>query len=74
MSFLVYVMITSTVEIATYLPIPGGNMAYFASRFVSPSLGFAVGWMFFYSFGIVVAYEITAANILICYWPNNINR
>lgn len=73
MSSLVYGMITSIVEIATFLPIPGGSMAYFAHRFVSPSLGFALGWLYFYSFGIVVAYEITAASIIINYWPNNVH-
>lgn len=72
MSALVYGMITIVVEIATYLPVPGGTMAYFANRFVSPSLGFALGWLYFYSFGIIVAYEITAASIIIDYWPNNI--
>lgn len=72
MSGLVYGMITSIVEIATFLPIPGASMASFANRFVSPSLGFALGWLYFYSFGIVVAYEITAASIIIDYWPNNV--
>lgn len=73
MSFLVYGMITSIVEIATFLPVPGSSMAYFANRFVSPSLGFALGWLYFYSFGIVLAYEITAASIIINYWPNNVH-
>lgn len=72
MAGLVYGMITSIVEIATFLPAPGASMAYFANRFVSPSLGFALGWLYFYSFGIVVAYEITAASIIIDYWPNNV--
>lgn len=73
MSFLVYGMLTSIVEVATFLPLPGSSMAYFASRFVSPSLGFALGWLYFYAFGIVVAYEITAASIIIDYWPNNVH-
>lgn len=72
MSFLVYGMLTAVVEIATFLPLPGSSMAYFASRFISPSLGFALGWLYFYAFGIVVAYEITAASIIINYWPNNV--
>ncbi|OAA59185.1 proline permease PrnB [Niveomyces insectorum RCEF 264] len=72
-SVLVYGMVTSIIEMGTFLPIPGASMNYFAKRFVSPSLGFAMGWMYFYSFGVVVAYELTASSILISYWPNNVN-
>ena len=71
-SSLVYGMVTLICEIASFLPVPGGSMSYFATRFVSPSLGFALGWLYFYSFGIIVAYELTAAGIIINYWPNNV--
>lgn len=70
---LVYGVLTSIVEMGTFLPIPGSSMSYFANRFVSPSLGFALGWLYFYAFGIVVAYELVAASILINYWPNSVN-
>ena len=48
-------------------------MAYFAGRYISPSAGFALGWLYFYSFGIIVAYEITAASIVIDYWDNPVH-
>ncbi|GJN75755.1 hypothetical protein PLICBS_009861, partial [Purpureocillium lilacinum] len=70
---LVYAIATAVIEVATFLPIPGGSMAYWATRDVSRSLGFALGWLYFYSFGILIAYEITAASIVISYWPNNIH-
>lgn len=69
-SMLVYGVVTATMEIGTYLPVEGASMAYYCSRYVSKSMGFALGWLYFYSFGILVAYEITAAAILIDYWPN----
>ncbi|KAF2226111.1 AAT family amino acid transporter [Elsinoe ampelina] len=72
-SFLVYGVVTAVAEVGTYLPVQGSSTAYFCSRFVSRSLGFALGWLYFYSFGILVAYEITAANIVINYWPNSIH-
>ena len=72
-SMLVYAIATAVIEVATFLPIPGGSMAYWATRYVSRSLGFALGWLYFYSFGILIAYEITAASIVISYWPNNIH-
>ena len=70
--FLVYGVLTATCEMNTYLPVPGASPALYANRFVSPSLGFALGWLYWYSFGIIVAYEITAAALVINYWPNNI--
>lgn len=73
MCFPVYGVMTAAIEVAAYLPVSGASMAYYATRFVSPSMGFALGWLYFYSFGIIVAYELTAASILISYWPNNVN-
>lgn len=72
MSLLVYGIVTGVIEISTFLPISGASVSYYCSRFVSPSLGFALGWLYFYSFGIIVAYELTAAAIVIDYWPNNV--
>ena len=66
-SLLVYGVVTAVIEVGTYLPVSGCSMAYYATRFVSPSLGFALGWLYFYSFAIIVAYEITAAAIVINY-------
>ena len=43
-------------------------MAYFGSRFYSKSMGFALGWMYWYIFTITVAAEITAAGLVIQYW------
>ncbi|CAI7563859.1 unnamed protein product [Penicillium pancosmium] len=71
-SILVYGMITATAEMSSYLPVTGCSMAYYGSRFVSQSLGFAMGWLYWYSFGILIAYEITAASLVINYWPNSV--
>lgn len=57
MSLLVYGVFTAVIEMSTYLPIPGSSIAYYCSRYVSPSLGYALGWLYFYSFGIIVAYK-----------------
>ena len=72
-SLLVYGVVTAVIEVATYMPISGASMSYFCGRYISPSLGFALGWLYFYSFGIIVAYEITAASIVINYWPNPVH-
>jgi amino acid transporter len=73
MSILVYGMVTAVVEVGTYTPVAGSSMASFASRYASSSLGFALGWLYVYSFGVILAYEITASTIIIDYWPQNVH-
>ncbi|KAF9893680.1 hypothetical protein FE257_009848 [Aspergillus nanangensis] len=67
-----YGIFTATGEMSSYLPVPGCSIAYFANRFVSKSLGFAMGWLYWYSFSIITAYGVTAAALVINYWPNNV--
>ncbi|KAH8598699.1 proline transporter [Bisporella sp. PMI_857] len=66
-------VVTAIVEVAAYLPLSGGTMSYYGHRNVSDSLGFAMGWLYFYSLGILVPYEITAAGIVIEYWDPPVN-
>jgi amino acid transporter len=68
LSLFIFCIVTAITEVATYLPLSGGTMSYYGSRNVSKSLGFAMGWLYFYSLGILVPYEITAASIVIDYW------
>lgn len=68
LSLLVYFIVTAITEVATYLPVAGGTMSYYGSRNVSNSLGFAMGWLYFYSLAILVPYEITAGSLVIGYW------
>lgn len=49
------------------------SMNLFGFRYVSRSVGFAMGWLYFYSLGILVPYEITAAAIVIQYWESPVN-
>lgn len=48
-------------------------MNLFGYRYVSRSLGFSMGWLYFYSLGILVPYEITAAGLVIEYWNPPVN-
>ncbi|KAI8235332.1 Proline-specific permease [Colletotrichum sp. SAR 10_99] len=74
MSALIYMVLTAVVEISTYLPLPGGTMNYYGSRYVSRSLGFMMGWLYFYSFAIFVPFELTASALVIEYWNPNVNN
>lgn len=64
----VYCIVTAITEVATYLPVHGGTMSYYGYRYVSRSMGFAMGYLYWYALGILVPYEITAAGLVIQYW------
>ncbi|MGL4583360.1 MAG: amino acid permease, partial [Flavobacterium sp.] len=51
---MVYFLMTSLGEMATYLPVSGSFSTY-AARFVDPSLGFALGWNYWFNWVITVA-------------------
>jgi amino acid transporter len=70
-SAVVYGLVTAIAEIGAYLPVHGGTMSYHGFRYVSRSLGFAMGYLYWYSLGILVPYEITAAGLVIGYWDPN---
>lgn len=64
---MVYFLMTSLGELATYMP-DSGSFETYASRFVDPSLGFAMGWNFWYNWAITIAAELSAATLIIKYW------
>ena len=60
-------MMQSLGEMATQLPIPGSFEAY-AERFVDPSLAFAVGWNYWFSWAITLAAELVAGALIVQFW------
>ncbi|KAF9888641.1 alpha-1,4-glucan branching enzyme [Aspergillus nanangensis] len=72
-SCVVWCVVTAMTEIASYLPVHGASMSYYGTRYVSTSLGFALGYLYWYALGILVPYELTAAALVINYWPNGVN-
>ncbi|KAI0398953.1 AAT family amino acid transporter [Xylaria palmicola] len=69
----VYGVATAIVEVGAFLPVTGATMSMHCSRYVSKSLGVALGYLYFYSFGIIAPYEATAATVLIDYWPQQVD-
>jgi len=45
----------------------------YAPRFVDESLGFTLGWNYWYLFAIGVPIESSAAALVIDYWPNMVS-
>jgi lysine-specific permease len=72
MGLAVYCMMQSLGEMATQLPIPGAFEAY-AERFIDPSLGFAFGWNYWFSWAITVAAEFVASALIVQFWFPNTN-
>ncbi len=64
---MVFFLMTSLGEMATYLPVSGSFSTY-ATRFVDPSLGFALGWNYWFNWVVTVAASITIAAQVIQYW------
>ncbi len=67
MGLAVYCMMQSLGEMATQLPIPGSFEAY-AERFIDPSVAFAVGWNYWFSWSITLAAELVAGALIVKFW------
>ncbi|MER2107849.1 MAG: amino acid permease [Solibacillus sp.] len=65
--FMVYFLMTSLGEMAAYMPTSGSFSTY-ATRFVDPALGFALGWNYWYNWAITIAAEIAAVSLIMKYW------
>lgn len=69
---LVYSVMVAMGEMATFIPVSGAFTAY-ASRFVDQSLGFSMGWIYWFSWAITYALELTASGLIIQYWVPDID-
>lgn len=50
-------------------PISGGFYTY-ATRFIDPSFGFAVGWNYLFLWSVVLPLELTVCGLVIEYWDD----
>ncbi|KAI8623847.1 arginine transporter [Xylariaceae sp. FL1651] len=69
---IVYSIMTSLGEMATFMPVSGSFTAY-ATRFVDPSLGFAMGWIYWFSWSSTFALELVGSGLVIQYWDSTLN-
>jgi amino acid transporter len=69
---IVFSVMVSLGEMATYIPVAGAFTA-FATRFVDPTLGFSMGYIYWFSWAITYALELTASGIIIQYWEESVN-
>ncbi|MDO5743426.1 MAG: amino acid permease [Micrococcaceae bacterium] len=64
---MVFLLMQSLGEMAAKIPV-AGSFQSFATRFVSPSFGFAIGWNYWFNWAITVAAELVAAGIVMDFW------
>lgn len=64
---MVYFLMTSLGEMATFMP-DSGSFGIYAARFVDPAFGFAMGWNYWYNWAITVAAEMVAGSLLMKFW------
>ena len=64
---MVYFLMTSLAEMGAYMPVAGSFSTY-ATKFIDPSLGFALGWNYWYNWAITIAAELSAVTMIMKFW------
>jgi amino acid transporter len=64
--------IQAMAELAVTFPISGSFNVY-ASKFIDPSVGFAVAWNYFFQFLVLLPLELVAGSMTMQYWNTSIN-
>jgi len=72
MGTVVYSMVVALGEMTTLFPV-SGSFTHYATRWLDPAIGFALGYNYWYTFAIALPAEITAAAIVISYWDRTTN-
>lgn len=60
-----------TAEMTTYMPVSGGFIRL-AGKWVDEAFGFMAGWNFFFYEALLIPFEITALNLVLSYWRDDI--
>ncbi|KAH8652045.1 AAT family amino acid transporter [Xylariales sp. PMI_506] len=58
-------------EMSTLMPVSGGFIRL-AGHWVDDAFGFMAGWNFFFYEALLIPYEITALNLVLSYWRDDI--
>ncbi|OQU94809.1 hypothetical protein CLAIMM_01105 [Cladophialophora immunda] len=76
LSFLFYACVlgcinSSLAEMTVYMPV-SGSFIRFAGKWVDDSFGFVAGWNFFLYEAILIPFEISALNLVLTFWRDDI--
>ncbi|MBM7609153.1 arginine/ornithine permease [Lysinibacillus composti] len=64
---ILYMVMVCLGELAVFMPVSGSFQTY-ATKFINPSAGFSLGWMYFVGSATTAGVEFTAAGILMQRW------
>ena len=59
-------------ELAVAMPVSGSFQSY-AGKFISPGVGFTVGWLYWINWAVCIAADFTAAGIIMVLWFPNVS-
>lgn len=68
---MVYFLISSLGEMATFMPV-SGSFGTYATEFIDPAVGFALGWNYWFNWAITIAAELVASSLIMKFWFPNI--
>lgn len=71
-SIMVYFLMSSLGEMASYSPT-SGTFCEYSSKYISSAFGFAMGWNYWFNWAITIAAEILAASAIMQFWFPEIN-
>ena len=64
---IIYFLMASIGELATFYPVSGSFGSY-ATRFIDPGLGFAIGWLYWILWILVASVDIITLSKILHYW------
>ncbi|UXR81748.1 amino acid permease [Staphylococcus sp. IVB6214] len=64
---MLYFLMSSIGEMATFYPVSGSFSSY-STRFVDPSLGFTMGWLYWTIWSLVTSIDVIVASNVLGYW------
>ncbi|MCM0599711.1 amino acid permease [Periweissella fabalis] len=67
---MVFFLMTSLGEMATYMPLTG-SFATYATKFVDPAFGFAMGWNYWFNWAVTLAVDAATVGVVMSYWLPN---
>ncbi|MEN8435784.1 amino acid permease [Clostridium septicum] len=68
---MVYFLISSLGEMATFMPV-SGSFGTYATEFIDPAVGFALGWNYWFNWAITIAAELVASSLIMKFWFPNV--
>lgn len=67
----VFLVMMSLGELAVHMPVTGAFSCY-AARYINPSTGYMIGWLYWLNWSVTIGSEFTASGILMSHWFSHV--